>query len=303
MSRRLDLTSSEAKLGWAEDHLDELNRHIGTWTDGNGKRGFGLRYELKAHEKQIPVFTTYVRPVKPEWSLMVGDVLTNLAAALDHLAYQCVITGSKATTADLHNVYFPYWRTNRSDFLNKVGKKKLPGVSKRRLLMLSPFQPYERLRKQLILPHPLDALNKLVGLDKHRHLHLTTARPYGWGGSPGFFEKFSPVGELGTPLEPNTHICTFELRQPLPEGVSQEEVAMHAKVTANVVFEKSVPLVGNMAVVDSLEEIAAVVGEVLRKFGLPEAGRNRSQREAAHSAGSPRWWTLKDPSFPLQSPI
>jgi hypothetical protein len=49
-----------------------------------------------------------------------------------------------------------------------------------------------------------------------------------------------------------------------------------------------------MGVVESLEEIATVVGEVLRKFGLPEAGRNRAQREAAHSAGSREWWAFKD---------
>jgi hypothetical protein len=172
---------------------------------------------------------------------MVGDVLTNLAAALDHLAYQCVITGSKATTADLYKVYFPCWETNRSDFLNKVGRTKLPGVSRRRLLMISPFQPYQRTRRRLMLPHPLHVLSKLVALDKHRNILLTVLRSYGWGGSPGFIGRIVPAGGLGAPLEPNTHLCTFELRQPLPEGVSQEEVAMHAKVTANVVFEKSVP--------------------------------------------------------------
>ncbi len=275
MSHRLDLSSSRAKLGRAEHHLKELEGDITSWANGgpDGVPALGRRYELKTHPDRLELFSTHVKPIKREWSLLIGDVLTNFGAALDHLAWELVPSKRQLNEKQLRAIYFPLYATTRKDFLANVRRRELPGVSKHRLLMLSPFQPYKSrqqswfFRNRLYLnlpipPGPLMVLKTLLRVDKHRTVLVTILRPGSYRTSPGVVESTVPMGTPREPLKANAHLVTFILRSPLPADVSYDEVAMHAQFTPTVGFQD----VGT-AVIPTLQDMATEIKKILWKLG------------------------------------
>jgi len=100
------------------------------------------------------------KPLGPEISLIFGDAVTNLRAALDHC---CVAAMPEAKNPS--KVYFPI-RDARNDLVASVDNRLKEGSISQALadLIVDQIEPYDG-------GHPtLTALNKLANTDKHRLL-------------------------------------------------------------------------------------------------------------------------------------
>src|SRR3989304_9414282 len=91
----LDLSSVEAKMGRAADHLNALKDQVGSWR----KRDV---YALVSHvnpQNTVFSFTLNIlnEPPLQDWSLIIGDCISNLRCALDHLIYAIAVHESNTS--------------------------------------------------------------------------------------------------------------------------------------------------------------------------------------------------------------
>ena len=112
--------------------------------------------------------------IDPEWSLILGDFLTNMRAALDHLAWQLVLLDGGTPN---ESTQFPI----RESELNRNGNRasaRLEGITRQDIIdAVVAVQPYEVARNIGSSPtnHGLYILKELVNIDKHRTLLVAAA--------------------------------------------------------------------------------------------------------------------------------
>src|SRR5262249_48175026 len=144
--------SAWAKLERAKFHLDTLQTEFVNWgrQQGNG----GHPPFIKEFNAQQSYFTFRVSPeqIPPaELGLILGDFLTNARAALDHVAWELVKTGSNPSPDRAHLVQFPICVTSDSDFDGRRSTQ-LPGVGDEVVAIIRRYQPY--IRGQFTDTHP-----------------------------------------------------------------------------------------------------------------------------------------------------
>jgi hypothetical protein len=119
------------------------------------------------------------------WSLIVGDAVNNVHAALDYLAWHLVDLGTepKPLKSSVRNgIYFPVidkrqdGQTWHTSFENRC-LRYLPGVDPVHLQIIERYQPY-CWGESSLLKHPFAIMNSLSKADKHRELQLTTTKPF-----------------------------------------------------------------------------------------------------------------------------
>ena len=94
------VNSFARKLSWAERLTEHLERPINEFRDRNPYR---TRKVVQGQNKGKWI-VEFTEKADPDWSLMVGDILYNLRATLDHLA--CALNPS----SDRSHVMFPIVR-------------------------------------------------------------------------------------------------------------------------------------------------------------------------------------------------
>jgi hypothetical protein len=132
----------------------------------------GIEYQPKCHGFSVFVETAHDIPVL--WSVILGDIVFNFRASLDHLAWALVQRGSLAgrLTPDQENgVYFPIAMSAHHLTAMLTGRRpKLPGVRRADLAIVRRHQPY--LRGKTRAPwHAFAILDRLSNADKHRQIH------------------------------------------------------------------------------------------------------------------------------------
>ena len=163
-----DLTGVYAKIDRAYFHALDLTKKLGAALDPQTHRFVAERdgtLKLVYRIVELP-------EVKSEWSLILGDFLTNLRAALDYLACQLAQIEGPSTC---ENTSFPILDSS----LNKKGNPRslqINGVTNQDVInAVIAGQPYTAAE---IHGHPLEetalhTLNTLVNHDKHRLLLVT----------------------------------------------------------------------------------------------------------------------------------
>lgn len=121
-----------------------------------------VEYRVRVREK----------PPSTDWGLVLGDMLTNLRAALDHALYFHVTTRNALSMGDLRKIEFPICDTEQkwNSWTGKKVAREWAGekfVNAIRLL-----QPIYVKGKYLPADTILYALNELVNTDKHRICHV-----------------------------------------------------------------------------------------------------------------------------------
>jgi hypothetical protein len=102
-----------------------------------------------------------------EWSAILGDVVHNLYASLDHLACALVTVNGGTVT---RSIAFPIFQ-NRQDW--RQATRKTAGMAPRAITLLERLQPYQHPNLYHPSEHPLALLYELEMQDKHRTLVLT----------------------------------------------------------------------------------------------------------------------------------
>lgn len=156
-----DLSGVYAKVGRAEEHL----------------RAFDELYTAFAHSNPYTIFTEFdpktgwhvVRwhvlhePPLEELGLIFGDMISNLRATLDYLAWQLVLAAGQRPGK---RTGFPVVRREKD--WEVQSQASLHGVDPRWIAEIEFLQPFRRLEQPS--HHPLAILDHVNNLNKHRFL-------------------------------------------------------------------------------------------------------------------------------------
>ncbi|MHA3019673.1 hypothetical protein ACXPWS_05310 [Mycobacterium sp. BMJ-28] len=183
------MDSAFAKLGRAKEHRDRFAKEIKAFDAANP-------YDWTFHEVEPPphpnlaeyeVKARVKSQVPDAWCLIIGDILTNLRAALDHALFSHVESRQTLTEKQESQLQYPVvidaknWfgapavpATATAPHIPKIESKRdklAPFVSAKVLTAIEKTQPFSQSR--VPPPHaPLALLTTLVNHDKHRRLHV-----------------------------------------------------------------------------------------------------------------------------------
>ncbi len=145
----------------------------------------------------------YEFPIAPdELSLVLGDCLQNLRAALDHEVYAMTWRRHGAGWRGLGDAAFPI--ASSPPTFEALAKRALRGVSREVRAFIGSVQPYQPGSE---VGKVLGSLNDLARIDRHRLLHVAAAQPRSieFDGSPRGVEiqlnveiRFVDPDHLGT---------------------------------------------------------------------------------------------------------
>jgi hypothetical protein len=185
------LDGVEIKMARSLEHIDYLRDETTRFIRDNPGR-----YRREPDDDRVKGWALHVswEVVPGRFGAIIGDALTNMRAALDHLASQLFISTNQAPTEA--RIVFP--------IVSDPGKalKSLQRVPAAAAPIVQRVQPYENVPKdQPPEIHPLHVLKLLVNRDKHEALMLTEMfgassiiRVTGLGGEPIFGSVEAPEG-------------------------------------------------------------------------------------------------------------
>jgi hypothetical protein len=153
------------------------------------------------------------QPYPEQWSVLLGDVLTNLRAALDHVFWAAVVAHSGPPVRP-HRVQFPIMTAAAKFGQAAAELQQLVAPNVWELVeSLQPFHGAARAHTA-----PLEILRWLCNVDKHRSVHV--------GGRPAFdlapviVESVVPLEIVEErrhegPVEDNTVVARLKLKRPV----------------------------------------------------------------------------------------
>lgn len=273
-----------AKLDRARLHARNLNDRLADALDPD-RQSF-IR-QLDGHPSKYVYKIERVPPMETEWSLILGDFLTNVRAALDHLAWQLVILDGAIPDK---NTKFPICLSATSQ-TGRPSPARIAKITSQKIIdAVESVQPYKLAGQPGQPANPesavLHVLNRLVNADKHRLL-LTSAvglRTGGmWWGSTD--EHPSPECRLNLhPLEDGHPVAWFDFGNAKPDPNFDPHLGLEVRLkrvpelTAPIVYQSRVESL--VAIIyDEVEH--GVIGSVFAPlFGL-------APRHWAHSLAPP----------------
>ncbi len=189
------------------------------------------------------------KPVPPEFGLVLGDVLTNLRAALDH-CYAAVTGANQRTTGQ---TYFPI-RDEPKSLVRKVEEALKEQTISQAVhdLIVNEIRPYQG-------GHPtIVALNKLANLDKHRVLVTTLS-------VNTFYADFR---QGGVTVENTVIETSGEGPQPIPiRGRGPIEFKRQPQTSLDIrIGEREPSIFYNKSVVPTLVGLVRDVLQIIKRF-------------------------------------
>lgn len=164
------MQSAFAKLARAKIHNSQLDADVNAF---RAREPHVWKLQVSDHlfdpSLAVVKFAVHIRePMPDDWALIVGDILTNLRAALDHAVFGHAAARQSLTPKQEKWLSYPIITTKSdwSDWLNQLQKKAIT-VEPNVLTVIENSQPFNA----TAFPpdwHPLALLNGLVNHDKHR---------------------------------------------------------------------------------------------------------------------------------------
>jgi hypothetical protein len=223
-----DLSSAYAKLDRASLHIRDLRERATPPPDSYSivreAHGDGPEYIYRI--ERLPV-------LDPDLPTIFGDYLTNMRAALDHLAFQLVQLDKGVATERTRFPICPTWRFHEN------GQRKLlrlEGVRSRSILDL-----VETVQPRTVNPNwpemdQLGLLNELVNTDKHRLLiptiHGINWNEAWWVGAPENVISLAPLKE-------GDEVARFDFSREEPHPDFDPHLTVHVGIDdGGVQFER-----------------------------------------------------------------
>lgn len=165
------LTSARIKHARAIEHLEGLQLEFQRFYDSKPYR-FTNECDFKTGEKLL---VYYPVDIPTSWVAVIGDIFSNLRAALDHAVYELTVWEQ---SAPLDKTEFPIFEDktvfsevkNNGQPTNRSGLYKMRGLSQKTQAVIEAMQPFN-IRKQGQIPL-LAILHEMNNVDKHREVHL-----------------------------------------------------------------------------------------------------------------------------------
>ena len=166
---QIDLSGVHLKLDWSRQHFNAVDDEIRTWLKDQPQSIF--------HDHNDDFTEHYARvrfaggmPDFRRWSLMIGDCVTNLRDALDHLVFAIASDPAGPCRDKAHVAAFVI--ANRpEDF--RDSKNRIASVPEIIKNAIADFQPYRRPHKKF--PPLLSVLRELANGSKHHLLNVVFA--------------------------------------------------------------------------------------------------------------------------------
>lgn len=207
------IPSARKKLGRAQVHADALRVDVDAFRKqspyefemeplGNSRGRADIRVIAKV---------TRATPIPDSWALIMGDILTNVRAALDHAVYPHV----RANAPDVQRWQIQYpIADSAAEFEAKTAKTE-GWFTKDVHRVIEQWQPYHADDPS---GHPLRILQKLVNIDKHRSLLVADYPVVGFGmPTHELYETASPTEFFRVKMVAGAVVACLHLR--LVKGV------------------------------------------------------------------------------------
>ncbi|MFV9454734.1 hypothetical protein ACNJ7E_14970 [Rhodococcus sp. NM-2] len=235
------MDSAYSKLSRAKQHLDFFKSEIHAYR-ARDPICFTYR-QRKDPLDSSQIIVEYIALVNEEppneWGLILGDILTNLRAALDHTLFSHISARQTLTDQEAKSIQFPIlddvskwekWEKRNADWVE-------PAVAQA-ILAAQPFKSDD------LSDHPVWVLNQLVNYDKHRTLHVVAHR-----GEATFDKRSASVRQLSdkaTKLADNAVIATMKLLRPVG-APGQEPSSSLVKFEGEAGFIEHIDIPGRSA--------------------------------------------------------
>jgi len=253
------LEGSAAKVKRASLHLETLHTEIRGFVKSEPKPyRFVSKVDVETSRYLLRIVIEREPPI--EWSLITGDFVQNLRAALDYLVWQLVIANGREPS---HRNAFPLFdgRPELGSQEARTWSRMVRGVSTDALDFIEYCQPYRG--GDGPGAHLLTALRELSNEDKHRTL---LAAYSAIEANPGAMD-FEVVGvrDVRSPVEggkvyAGRPLNNYDLVLESPVVITgpNPEVKLNGELPMDVGFGwKPVPLQGLRQMVQSVAEIVA----------------------------------------------
>jgi hypothetical protein len=225
--RLLQITS---KIEWAKAHIDNLNREVGAFRETQPYR---IDTKRNPQTGQLIYYMSKVDAVPQRLALIAGDVIHNLASALDFLAYQIVCSSTNDAPRNPRGIYFPTFAS--AEKYEALKRGKMEGAGQEVFEALDALKPYKGGNDLLW------ALHELNNIDKHRLL-ITAGGAWHRMNIAATLERMLPAEFLGKVSVPAVIVRPKSIKFPMEEGDVLFIDAADAEPDEKLQFEVSVSL-------------------------------------------------------------
>jgi hypothetical protein len=277
--------SAYAKLDRAREHLVELQTAVDSFRDQDLSKELSATVADHPNDLSLALLTIRIHLQAPmRWSLIMGDILTNLRAALDHAVYGHAAARQQLNSSQRRDLKYPIF-TERHDWdgipdsVNQDGtiKKGLKGaynelkplVAPDVLTLIKQAQPFEA---QNDPPewHALAIMNGLVNRDKHRAVHEI---PINIADLAVTETELEVISQKPAQVLPDGSVETTAIvRRPLrPPGAEPSDVSVNFAAVTDFIEDIELPRVNaRRPFLTVMEKLVTSVGDHLD--GLKAAG-------------------------------
>jgi hypothetical protein len=273
--------SVDYKVERAKKHLIELEREISAFLATEP-----YRIDTKPHPNQPNGAKYYVAstPSKQPISipLIVGDVLFNLRAALDHLAYQLAVNNGTTDKKILRETSFPI--LDSAKLYGKISRDKMKGMSQVAKDAIDAVKPYKEGNTILWQLHSLN------NIDKHRTV-VTVGLALGWHSLPtglnqsvidtlktahannlvsdweDVFGSHTPSEIVSVNVRPAIRKCPLEIGDELT--LAWDDPAIHQNAELKFTFEVAFAepgIIQSQPVLAALKDMASAIDNIIIDF-------------------------------------
>lgn len=165
----------ERRLDRALYHLDSFKAELAAWRETGAHT---VRTELEAESNEKVIWAQVIKPPPASLSLIAGDCIHNLRAALDNLAFGLALAKAQGPLPSEVEAAsgFPIFSSDPAQANSPKPLQKFNDmircIDPRAKTIIEGLQPYKR--ADGFRTDPLWQLNKLESIDKHRLPHTVT---------------------------------------------------------------------------------------------------------------------------------
>lgn len=265
------MDSAFAKLGRAKAHLGTLQDSMHAYR--NLDDAFDYSREVIDHPFDASLviirFRLQVRrPPPDDWGLIVGDILSNLRAALDHAVYghaeaRAHSAGTPLTPKQRRALQYPFVHKG-SEWPNERGKLE-PFMDGAVIDEIEKTQPFKNIKSDW---HSFALLNRLVNQDKHRTVRVVSYVNEVFNIAPGTEAEIVSIDDAPREMVDGIVVAQATVRRPLRRpGSPPGDVFVPFNVQFGYTENIDLPEVGSQkGALLVMEVLVDHVGKVLRNL-------------------------------------
>lgn len=230
----LALDGSYAKLDWADQHLDVLQRKIAA-----RMRDQPYKVRSEFYPEADVLVGRLVIPTPNLWGVMTGNIIHNARSALDYMVSQLVRqAGSVPKTGPGGNQFPIFDDPPDGGWSARVRKSYLKGVPYTERAAIKALQPYITANDPASPYNPLSDVGGLSNVDKHQRLVASAVFPMAGGPISGSLRFNKGVRELVAhhfaPVRALEDGAVFAWAEIVPDGTTEPKMYVNANASLHV---------------------------------------------------------------------